>query len=136
MKIILLGVTAALAFGQVSAQPQPSNAAVHANKGVVTVNGRAVPNSTSVPGTKGDVVVVNGDDGEAVISYEDGCDIKVASQAVEPTRRYTIQDRGPAGCVLPITAGSRNAAAGIAIGVGAAAIALGMGDHEDKPSSP
>lgn len=125
MKSLILG-TLALVFAG-SALAQSPKVLVHSQNGEVQVAGKKVEAATSLGAEAGDVVVVS--DGEAIVTYSNGCAVKV-------TGSYTVLDKGPAKCpgLGKVRSSTNYAMVGTGIAVAAGALALASGGDDDKPA--
>jgi len=137
MKIVMSGFAAAVLLAGSISQPANAQGApqsnpatlVHADSGVVVVQGAAIPVDKSMGANAG--ATVNALNGEATVTFNTGCAIKIAA------REYTIPGTAPV-CksdVIPVS-DTKPVLLGIA---GAVAVGLavgGGGGGSDRPSSP
>jgi glycerol kinase len=131
MKVLLSAIAASMLLaGQALAQaPAPNpTALVHADSGVVQVQGAAVPLHTSAGAMAGDVISVKG---QATVTYGNGCAVKIHGQYHVATTAPVCQT----GTIRPENDGKY-----VFAGLGAAALVGlavgGGGGGSDRPSSP
>jgi hypothetical protein len=140
MKNLIFGLTASVlcagliaqpANAQSPAQPRPATL-VHADGGVVQVQGAAVPLDQSVGADAGETINVR--NGQATVTFNNGCAVKIAG------REYTIPAQAPT-CstgVIPAESDTKLVMLGLggAVAVGLAVGGGGGSGSKDRPSSP
>jgi hypothetical protein len=133
MNRIVLALAILSAFGTAAAQTQAPKPAVlvHADSGAVQVQGSTVAVDSSAGANPGDVITVA--EGQATLTYSNGCIINVSGQYTVPATPPTC----PPGEPKPGNADGKYVAAGVAAAV-AIGVALGSsgGGDDDRPSSP